>query len=941
MHLQLATTKFSFSSCFQSGVKVGNNVFPLLPPAKKKRDLIPDLAVFKGLEEFVRNTPESKGSSVETLALYLTGTCKTDVDKLRAIFCWIAENIAYDTESAFGISGSKSKSKSDAASILQSGKAVCQGYAELFAEMCKVADIPCVIVSGFSKGYGYDPEDVFSPDTKTSHAWNLVLVEGEWRPLDNTWSAGHIDDTKTFVREFDEHWFLTDPEEFVPRHFPFMNKNLEASSKYQLLRQPLTIEEFSASAAPKSLAYDLGLQLITHKHQIIEVDCDVTIKLKATRQPLGTVKVTLQKRESQEDVKGSLLASLSDDGTCSVYVRPPDVATYELTFFGRGQGEQSEGATLQLLVSYVIRCRKTHPNKEPFPEKSGPWGLKLPVALECGLNKIEDAPFEYNAKNGEVNVPLSLIRYTKLSANLKQARNMDEDLGEFDVIDYTEEGATITARLPKPGYYMLTVFASHPDKSKHVADFLLYTDIECPDLEPYPGKSVILGLKNPAATTYGLEPSKDTSFNHRVKDGHIKFALPFSRYIELTAKLKHSRNMDASLGEFVVIEYTEEGATITARLTNPGYYLLTVFAGLPEDADLGQVANFLLYADTGCPDQEPYPGKSVILGLKNPAATTYGLEPSKDTSFNHRVKDGHIKFALPFSRYIELTAKLKHSRNMDASLGEFVVIEYTEEGATITARLTNPGYYLLTVFAGLPEDKNLEQVADFLLYADTGCPDQEPYPGKSVILGLINPTAAECGIKPRKGMPFSLRAQEGEVSTVLPLGHFTELNTTLVHARNMEKDLKEFTIVEFTEDSADISARLPNPGYYKLKVFAKHPQDTNTHKLSHVASFLLYADTEYGKCKPFPHAYDTRLRRGAKLLKPLVGEVPSGTATLFRLHAPTLAKVRVNDTEMEMNNEGVWEAEMTPRKDKEKVRIYGAADKNAEDSDRLYSFTVY
>lgn len=81
-------------------------------------------------------------------------------------------------------------------------------------------------------------------------------------------------------------------------------RNLEESSKYQLLRQPLTIEEFSASAAPKSLAYDLGLQLITHKHQIIEVDCDVTIKLKATRQSLGTVKVTLQKRESQEDVKG-------------------------------------------------------------------------------------------------------------------------------------------------------------------------------------------------------------------------------------------------------------------------------------------------------------------------------------------------------------------------------------------------------------------------------------------------------------------------------------------------------------------------------------------------------------------------------------------------------------------------------------------------------------
>ena len=85
---------------------------------------------------------------------------------------------------------------------------------------CSSANIPCVMVHGIAKGYGHDPEDVYTASSETNHAWNLVLVQGEWRPLDSTWGAGHLDRGGNFQRKFDEHWFLTDPEEFVPHHFP-------------------------------------------------------------------------------------------------------------------------------------------------------------------------------------------------------------------------------------------------------------------------------------------------------------------------------------------------------------------------------------------------------------------------------------------------------------------------------------------------------------------------------------------------------------------------------------------------------------------------------------------------------------------------------------------------------------------------------------------------
>ena len=85
-----------------------------------------------------------------------------------------------------------------------------------------LADIPCLTVEGIAKGYSHDPEAVYTADSRVNHAWNLVLLEGEWRPLDCTWGAGYLHEDGTFRRELSDHWFLTDPVEFLLTHFPYM-----------------------------------------------------------------------------------------------------------------------------------------------------------------------------------------------------------------------------------------------------------------------------------------------------------------------------------------------------------------------------------------------------------------------------------------------------------------------------------------------------------------------------------------------------------------------------------------------------------------------------------------------------------------------------------------------------------------------------------------------
>ena len=53
------------------------------------------------------------------------------------------------------------------------------------------------------------------------HAWNAVHVAGSWRLLDCTFGAGKTNpDGLEFQKQLNEHFFLTDPDEFIFTHFP-------------------------------------------------------------------------------------------------------------------------------------------------------------------------------------------------------------------------------------------------------------------------------------------------------------------------------------------------------------------------------------------------------------------------------------------------------------------------------------------------------------------------------------------------------------------------------------------------------------------------------------------------------------------------------------------------------------------------------------------------
>ena len=154
------------------------------------------------------------------LANQLTSPFSSHTDKARAIFTWQHHNIAYDTVAFFNnnVKGSTPQS------TLESGLAVCEGYAGLFAALAMKVGLEAYVVSGHGKGYGHSalkPGDPIPP-YNAGHAWNVVKIDGgQWKLIDCCWGAGTVNGKgQPYTKRFAPETFTQSNDEFGLDHFP-------------------------------------------------------------------------------------------------------------------------------------------------------------------------------------------------------------------------------------------------------------------------------------------------------------------------------------------------------------------------------------------------------------------------------------------------------------------------------------------------------------------------------------------------------------------------------------------------------------------------------------------------------------------------------------------------------------------------------------------------
>lgn len=311
--------------------------------------------------------PPSAERSVRSLAGYLSDCGQSDRDTARAIFTWITANIVYNV--------SRVGEKAEAAAVLQQRSAVCAGYAVLFKALAEAAGLKAVVVYGEARGRG--PEAARSRDGMYNHDWNAVRIGDEWALVDCAWGAGHLDERGRFIQRFDDHYFLTPPDQFICDHFP-------SDSKWQLLDHPLSRQEFLRQADVRPPFFEYGLRLGSHTAKYIEASSRLSMTIGAP--PDVNLMASLH-RNGVELQEGYTFAQRRADSyeIQAVFPKPGD---YLLRVHARRTS--SEDQTYECAVEYRLHASAADPSTFPkmylsFQEEQ--CVLEQPLTATLGTGK--------------------------------------------------------------------------------------------------------------------------------------------------------------------------------------------------------------------------------------------------------------------------------------------------------------------------------------------------------------------------------------------------------------------------------------------------------------------------------------------------------------------------------------------------------------------------
>jgi hypothetical protein len=256
-----------------------------------------------------------QGSSIAQLADLLSRYARTDAEKARIIYSWIAQHIAYDAQSFF--SGNYEYLLGE--EVLKRRQAICSGYANLYQELAKAMNLQAITIEGYAKGdnYGVGQKD------RLNHAWNAVKINNSWYLLDVTWGAGTLEN-RQFSPNFNPYYFATSPQELIYSHFP-------AQDKWQLLKRPLAKAEFAKLPKVFPSFFNNKLELISHPDNNIQLQGRGYITL---RVPADTV-ISAKLESNFLSLENPSTFVQKQGNNVVIGIAPPSPGKYELTIYSK------------------------------------------------------------------------------------------------------------------------------------------------------------------------------------------------------------------------------------------------------------------------------------------------------------------------------------------------------------------------------------------------------------------------------------------------------------------------------------------------------------------------------------------------------------------------------------------------------------------------------
>ena len=262
---------------------------------------------YKG-EELI-NLPE--------LSYKLTSNLNTDVEQFRSIYRWVCDNIKNDYGLYLRNNHQRQRFKDDSLKfdvwntkfrqklfdkLRKKKRTICTGYAYLVKALADLANIKCEVVQGYGRVSTTNIENLTLPN----HSWNAIKLNDKWYLCDPTWASGIPNpETNQFTFQYNDGFFLANPELFAINHFPVQEK------WWLLDEETPTFEDFLAAPILYGKAYQ---NLESHNapknmHHSLKVNENIVFQYK------------LKEKAEDDDIK-----FLIDNGSRHRKVKPKSIS---------------------------------------------------------------------------------------------------------------------------------------------------------------------------------------------------------------------------------------------------------------------------------------------------------------------------------------------------------------------------------------------------------------------------------------------------------------------------------------------------------------------------------------------------------------------------------------------------------------------------------------
>lgn len=403
---------------------------------------------------------------------------------------------------------------------------------------------------------------------------------------------------ESFVKRFDDFYFLTDPEEFIESHFP-------DEQRWQLLDTPIPLEEFGRRVFKTSAFFTTGLRLIQpHHSHIVTDDGEANVSIGFSRPTTFTYEMTQHQDFLHSGVSEQKESSNSSYGLLTVSHRsmklkllPPATGVYDVKVFAR-----PETATTHLVwvCSFTVECPVPRAMEEIPENPFLSWGLQ-PVAGSLGVAgssqdskaaEVEEGVFVLTLKSSRPLMLLCELVHPALEAAV--AKRCVATQIQPDIL-------TCHVMCPLRGFYRLSVFVRDYEKTEvkfqNAANFLLHCKGKVVSRdELYPpnlGSSCGPGSRTIEA---GLSKFSHTTALLSTQLGKCNITFHNQRDLELHTVLSREENQTAAipLSRHVFCTFTDSKVTVSASLPDAGVYRLALYAKITPGGDFSPMCDFVL-----------------------------------------------------------------------------------------------------------------------------------------------------------------------------------------------------------------------------------------------------------------------------------------------------------------------------------------------------------